>query len=188
MSKVLGVLLLILAMVVAVTAYSSAQVSNPGTMAIVSANEALLSMRPCEGTGNKDGAIYINDSGAGELEFDFRKGLAGYGNLGFQPNSTYTWDCAFEIHNRTNETLNVWIENGAFPYIDVGAVDRCPGNSWCGFGYEYFVQDGNTRPDSQAILSPDSVIPVSIRFEIPAGVAALSINSSLEVHATAIQE
>ena len=184
MSKILGVLLLILAMVVAVTAYSSAQVNNPGTMAIVNTSDSLLTMRACTGTGNKDGAIYVDMTGAGELKFDFRKGLADYGDLGFQPNSEYTWECAFEVHNKTNETLDVWIENANFPYVDVGAVAQCPDNWWCGIGDKYFVA-GGANTENVVTLAPDFSFPVSVSFKIPAGVSEVTVSSSLRVHAAA---
>lgn len=186
MRTVLGILLLILAMVVAVTAYSSAQVDNPGTMSIVNTTQSLLALNACSGVGNKDDAIYIDQEGAGELKFDFRRGFAGADNLGFQPNSTYTWDCAFTVENKTNETVDMWIENGDLPYIDVGAAADCPGNWWCDLGYEYFVQNGTTAStNAKVTLEPGASIPISIRFEIPPSVSDVTVSSSLNVHAAA---
>lgn len=187
MRTVLGILLLILAMVVAVTAYSSAQVNNPGTMAVVNTTQSLLALDACSGTGNKDNAIYVDQGGAGELKFDFRRGLSGAGDLGFQPNSTYTWDCAFTVQNKTNETLDMWIENSgteALPFIDVGAVADCPSGVGC-VGYDYFVHDGSVTTGASVVLDPGATIPISIRFEVPAGTLGSTVQGSLNVRATA---
>ncbi|MEA4908983.1 MAG: hypothetical protein GYA17_22170 [Chloroflexi bacterium] len=182
MKKVLGLLLLILALAVAVSAYNNAKVVNAGTMAIVNSDQALLTLRACEGVGNLDQAVYYSN---GELKFDFRRGIAKYGLVGFQPNSEYIWQCAFEIHNKSSERLQVAIDGDLFPYMDLGAVDRCPGNWWCGLGYKYFASSG--APTGQtAILPPDYILPVSIRFNIDANATLGSLSGEIVVRAEAL--
>lgn len=186
MRTVLGMLLLILAMVVAVTAYSSAQVDNPGTMAVVNSTQSLLALDVCADTGSNDNAIYMDQEGAGELKFDFRRGLNDADDLGFQPNSKYTWDCAFTVQNRTNTTVEMWIENNGtepLPYIDVGAVAGCPSGVGC-VGYDYFINDGNVTTGASVVLEPGATIPVSIRFEIPSGAVTTTVRGNLNVHAS----
>lgn len=185
MRKVAILLVVALAMVAMVSAYTSASVVNTGTMAIVNTNSALLKLEPGSGVGNKDVNAFIDQSG--QLRFDFRKGFNG--NLyGMQPNSRYTWASLFWITNQSNDKVRVKVENAGFLYIDVGILDQNLGQ-WWGYPPHYgtlFVNDG-ANADAWVTLSPNTAIPIGVRFEIPEGASLGTTAGTLTVHAEAIE-
>ena len=159
------VCLLALAGITAAMAYTNATVTNPATLAVVNTNNALLSLEPGTGPGNADANAYINANG--ELEFDFRKGLAKYGNMGFQGNSVYEWERLFWIHNKSGEAVNVLIESD-LPYVEIGFEEYAPGteskNQWWHWKGKSFFSKGNAQS-----FGPDTRAPILVRFTIPEG-------------------
>lgn len=160
------VCLLALAGITAAMAYTNAMVTNPATLAVVNTNNALLSLEPDTGPGNADANAYLNANG--ELEFDFRKGLAKYGDLGFQGNSVYEWERLFWIHNNSSEVVNVSIESD-LPYIEIGFEEYAPGteskNQWWHWDSgKTFFSDGNVQS-----FGPNTKAPILVRFSVPEG-------------------
>lgn len=106
-----GILLLMLvlatASLLAAAAYNTATVTNAASLRIVNTEDALLSLVPSKGSGNRDATVTIDDKG--RLVFEFARGRGGK-SFGVQPNSVYQWDHLFKVVNNTSESLDVTVE------------------------------------------------------------------------------
>ncbi|HHX28282.1 MAG: hypothetical protein ACOX5Q_10380 [Bacillota bacterium] len=135
----------------AALAYSSATVRNPAVLSIVASDEALLSVVPGEGTGNKDLAAKVREDGV--VEFVFGRGKDGR-DYGLQPGSKYTWDNFFALVNNSAETLEVQLEIDAplREYITRIRDKDLPGIVFSrnqmgtdGFGASFIMDPGETH-------------------------------------------
>lgn len=164
-------------------AYSSATVVNEGTVAVVNTSDALLSLRPGTGVGNRDLPAYVE---GGVLRFDFRRGFGGT-LLGVQPNSAYQWNELFWIWNRSEDSVEFTIEaEDLSEYIDVGIPDSTPRTQWWHWisDPEKFVRDGVNR-DTRVTIAPNTSIPILVRFEVPKNASPATFRGQLTVRAWA---
>lgn len=186
MRKVAILLVVALALVAMVSAYSSASVANSATMAVRSTDSSLLTLYCGTGVGYKDANCSLTN---GVLVFDFRKGLSKFGTgLGVQRNSTYEWEQIFWLYNKSNDKIQFRVDNAGLQYIDVGLLDSTtPKTQWWHWLDEtLFVNDGVNQPAVWVTLGADSVVPVGVRFEVPPGATLGEISGSLTVQAKAI--
>ncbi len=179
---ILMVTVLAMCSLLAAAAYNSATVANAATLAVVNTDSALLTLRPGGVPGNGDANAYIDDNG--ELVFDFTKGLDEYGAMGFQGNSVYKWERLFEIHNKSNEAVDVSITCN-LPYVSIGCEtdDVVTGQKnewwhWLPGGETHFQPGGGI-----VTLGPDTTVPILVTFTVPSGAAHVVSNGTITVSA-----
>ncbi len=100
--------------VIAVTAYSSATVTNPAQIKIVSTNQALLALSPGIDYGSMINVEVSESTGVLRLDLSFD----------FLTDQSYTYDELFKITNNSAETLTLSLESDLSYITDIAPVSN----------------------------------------------------------------
>ncbi len=180
------VALLAISGIMAAMAYSNATVWSQADMTIINSNDALVGLYPwADRVGTKDKTVYIDETD-GRLYLNFAAGLgdqAGQGTKGFQPGSEYRWGTVFRVYNRSNDNVEITIENDGLKYIyvaEVGYIDHPPTSKFV------FVHNG-VNTGNRLPIAPGSHRAISIKFDVPADAPLEAISGNLIVKSWAVE-
>ncbi len=144
---------------------TTATVTSPTVINIVSSNEALLALEPGDPAKYAD-YCFIDSSGLLHLDFT---------ETGFSPDSSFEWDQIFWVVNNTTDSINFTIENinEEIKYITIK-----PFNS-----NNQLIHDGENMGIFYPLASGERTA-INVSFNIPPG-SAEQITGTLRIKAEA---
>jgi hypothetical protein len=166
--------LLALSGLMAAMAYSYAEVTNAGSIKIVSTNNALVAI--AHAGSDQDKIVQIEE---GEAVFKFGRGFGGE-MWGFQPNSVYKYDAFMHVKNNSNNPVRVWLElkdfDGAEEYITIThlgtkVIDK---GKWTGAKIEIGLEGWRTRN-------------FGLTIDVPSGAPRTQFNGTIIVHSEIVR-
>ncbi len=137
--------------VIAVTAYSSATVTSPAVLKIVSTDQALLALSP-----ENDPCDMVKLTGDGVLKFEFF--------FDTKIEQYYKFDSLFRITNNSADNVKVTVESEGISYISIKSSSEDEDI--------FFVENGANTGDYHS-LSSGGVMTVEVSFNIPVGTSPM---------------